>query len=691
MKVICAACAAAIVCALGTGAAAGRAGPSPSALSLRPVASDPAWASLIESPASADPSPARILSTSGDVRDPEALLHPGDGATTTLSYPVGGTAPSIVLDFGRELGGIAQFGVVRTTADTLKVAYSEQLANLSATGDESVTPVAFQSGNLLRVDSIGLLAPGVVSSPEIQGGERYERITLTLPGTLVLRSATIHLTIQRSTAATLPGHFLSSDGLLNRIWYAGLYTLNLNEIAPGTETTPGAVDHLHLLIDGAKRDRAIWSGDQLISDMTDYYSVDQPAYVHDTLAVFGDHPASTATVFVPALGIESQPGPLAGACSIDTNLDDLCIAWSASYSMAFVPALYQYYLHTGDLAFVRQEWQSVTRQMQWDAEQVDKDGLFAVTTLDSEDWNLDTPTGQLTYVNAVYYETLRDAGLMAAALGDTAAADSYAASAARLEATVNATLWDAKAGIYDAGTTDRRGVVQDANVTAIDAGLTTPAQAASILGVLSTALRTPYGPIDASPVPAGYTAIISPYMAGFQLQAEFQSGEADAALGLMRTEWGFMVQHDPGGTVWEKIFPNGTLGALGSAAHAWSTGPTSALPEFVLGVTPASPGYATWAIAPQPGSLRWAQGTVPTPRGPIVSRWRRTGSGRSFELTIAAPAGTSGTVAVPLLGARRVIARDGRVVWNGRQGRGARLLDGAVVFSGVTGRHTYAW
>ncbi|HWF55141.1 MAG TPA: alpha-L-rhamnosidase C-terminal domain-containing protein, partial [Solirubrobacteraceae bacterium] len=87
----------------------------------------------------------------------------------------------------------------------------------------------------------------------------------------------------------------------------------------------------------------------------------------------------------------------------------------------------------------------------------------------------------------------------------------------------------------------------------------------------------------------------------------------------------------------------------------------------------------------------WAQGTVPTPRGPIVSRWRRTGSGRSFELTIAAPAGTSGTVAVPLLGASRVIARDGRVAWNGRQGRGARLLDGAVVFSGVTGRHTYAW
>ena len=38
-----------------------------------------------------------------------------------------------------------------------------------------------------------------------------------------------------------------------------------------------------------------------------------------------------------------------------------------------------------------------------------------------------------------------------------------------------------------------------------------------------------------------------------------------------------------------------------------------------------------------------------------------------FVLTVRAPQATSGTVAVPLLGAPRVIAEDGRVVWNGRR------------------------
>jgi hypothetical protein len=85
---------------------------------------------------------------------------------------------------------------------------------------------------------------------------------------------------------------------------------------------------------------------------------------------------------------------------------------------------------------------------------------------------------------------------------------------------------------------------------------------------------------------------------------------------------------------------------------------------------------------------------MPTPRGRIVSRWRRGVRDSSFRLTVRAPRRTSGTVAVPLLGRRRTIARNGRIVWRrGRAAHGvkAKRRGGAVVFRARPGRGTYAW
>ena len=38
---------------------------------------------------------------------------------------------------------------------------------------------------------------------------------------------------------------------------------------------------------------------------------------------------------------------------------------------------------------------------------------------------------------------------------------------------------------------------------------------------------------------------------------------------------------------------------------------------YILGVTPAAPGYTTARIAPRLGELEWAKGSVPTPHGLI--------------------------------------------------------------------------
>ncbi len=661
-------------------------------LSRRPVVESPAWRAYDEAPSVSVVRPVRVLAVTGPVTNPRGLV--GGGGVTTLTDAPGAPAPSLVLDYGQEVAGLATFDVAATSGARFTATYSEALDNLGSDGAASIA--VFKSGTVDRTDTFAPSGSGAVTAPVIQGGERYERVTLTTPGSVTLRSAGIRFTALRQTPALMRGHFLSSDHLLNRIWYAGAYTLNLNQMTPGTVVTPGQVDRAHLILDGAKRDRAVWSGDHLISDLTDFY-VSDPAYAADSDALLLDHPFASAGNLQAVRGAMSQPGPLAGVCG-PVQTDVTCFTWSASYSIALMPAVYDLYLYTGDLDFVRAHWPAVTRQMAWDARLVDRNGLIAVKQADSSSWNLENVNGELTYVNALYVEALEAAAKLARALGHRSQASAWSRAATRVRRTINARLWDRHTGVYDADTAQRGSVVQDANVTAILAGIPSVARARSIVTVMKRRLAGGFGPLTTSrPQPAGYTRLTSPYMSGFHVLAAFTAGQTDDALAIIRQEWGHMVNGDPGGVDWERIENDGRLapGAIAdSAAHAWSTGPTPALSQYVLGIRPLAPGFRTWIVAPQAGDLGWAQGTAPTPEGVIASRWRRGSGRRSFELTVVAPRQTSGEVDVPLLGRSRAIALDGRIVWTGVRptaGVRARAIGAAIAFMGISGRHTFAW
>ena len=83
-----------------------------------------------------------------------------------------------------------------------------------------------------------------------------------------------------------PNDFYSDDALINRIWYAGAYTVQTNIIAndtgrvwnpaPAIGWNNGAVVGelgSTVLVDGAKRDRTVWPGDLGISVPTDFVSL----------------------------------------------------------------------------------------------------------------------------------------------------------------------------------------------------------------------------------------------------------------------------------------------------------------------------------------------------------------------------------------------------------------------------------
>jgi hypothetical protein len=57
-----------------------------------------------------------------------------------------------------------------------------------------------------------------------------------------------------------------------------------------------------------------------------------------------------------------------------------------------------------------------------------------------------------------------------------------------------------------------------------------------------------------------------------------------------------------------------------SDCHAWGAHPLYHYVATLLGVRPTAPGMSAVTVTPQLGGLEWAQGSVPTPYGPLQVR-----------------------------------------------------------------------
>jgi alpha-L-rhamnosidase len=830
------------------------------AQSLWPASPD--WQQYVETPTSRNIHPAAVVSTSGDVSDPAALTHPGGGQVATLTRTASDTgATDIVLDYGKDIGGLPEFTVsAESGSPTLEAGYSEALEFLTPTGDGGDP---FGSGDPERYDTYTVSGPGTIVNRFVQGGERYQELSLTSPGTVSLSSTEIYY--EPYTGAN-KGYFVSSSDELNKIWYAGANTVNLVQLRPDTpggnwlvqngalsadsgdvgqltsigadwtdytmsftaaiqdnqagwvvrsqnadnnyvlilnadndatgtpndlqelvqtdgnyyevadvplpfDIVPGTAYHvattvsgttvatsingqqvatfdtatslpsgatayptgtvgfredtgeqatfsdltvtsptgtvlysnplsaasdlddftvpgnntLPLIVDGAKRDRAVWEGDLSVSGPTLLYSSDAAEYLKDSLLLLGSYQLSSG--FVEGVQTPSTPVNTSGLIPGTTA------TYSATYSMYFVTNLATYYEYTGDTAFVKQELPIVERELAWNAAQLNGQGLFVTTSADGSTWNLENLDGAETDVNALYYEALTDGAQLAAADNQATLAAQYRSQAATLRTAINTNLWDPQLGAYDASTSDRGFVSQDANVLPVLYGVAPAKWVPTILSTVSSTLATPYGSERVqTPVPADYNEDISPFMGSSELWAELSSGDTADAMNQLTDEWGYMESNDPGGTDWERFQPDGTIDGGGtSSAHGWSTGSVTALSEYVLGAGPVDAGYKTWLVQPHPGTLSWAEGQAPTPHGALGVDWGRDSSTGEFAMRVAAPAGTSGTIAVPTYGHAITVTVNGKLAWNGSRGTayGAHSADGYIDLDGVQGGGTY--
>jgi alpha-L-rhamnosidase len=430
-------------------------------------------------------------------------------------------------------------------------------------------------------------------------------------------------------------------------------------------------NHLPTILDGPKRDRYVWSGDLAVSGPTVYYSNGASEYVQGSLQLNGSYQLPNGRLF-GALPPQLVPGLTAAANTFQTGI----YAWGLPYSIYFVTNLYDYYLYTGDLSFVRQEWPVAQKGLVYLRGNTNAQHLIVTTGFDGLNWHLDfPPPGTVTQVDIHYYAALREAAQLAIALGQANAAAEYRAEAAAVKEAINATLFNATTGLYDIADSLRGPAAQDADAFAVLFGVAPADKQASILQNLKTALYTANGLLAFAPA-SGFTVIISPFASSFEAWARFEAGDAVGALSLIRTEWGHMRKGQPfysGGT-WERMTPDAVPdSAATSLAHGWASGPTSALSKYVLGVRPVQPGYKTWLIEPQPGDLFWAKGTVPTPYGPIEVKWKKASGG--FALEVSVPAGTSGIVGVPTSSSTDAVTDNGRRIQKDEKMTAASVSD----------------
>ncbi|MEU1972598.1 alpha-L-rhamnosidase C-terminal domain-containing protein [Microbacterium sp. NPDC019599] len=367
------------------------------------------------------------------------------------------------------------------------------------------------------------------------------------------------------------GAFACSDERLTRIWGVAQYTLRT--CAQG------------ILIDGIKRDRMPWAGDQAMSTLVNAFALGDAGLVADGLVALG------------------RPGH-----GYVNGISDYSLWWVVNADL--------YVRYFGDAGFVEREAQRVHDFVGDLAQHAGADGVFrplrqAGGFVDAGpgsvfiDWGVELEHGRdAVALQMLWYWALRSAQRVLERAAHPGVAQ-WAALAERLETTLRTRAWAGEPGRW---------------TSYLDSAEPDDAPYANFLALLAGIHDgTPPGVRDAAlGLEAG-----TPFMNGLRLRALLQGGDSAGVLDEIRRVWGGMLDRGYG-TFWEEATVVGDPFAMygrpfgRSLCHAWSAGPAAIIPEAVLGIRPLGDGWSSFTVDPALGELEWASLVVPTPVGDIV-------------------------------------------------------------------------
>ena len=337
----------------------------------------------ILAPSSRDLVPESIYQVNGSVSNADVLTNPGSG-NATFNGPA-----SVTIDFGRNIGGIVSLDIASASSSDafVGVTFTESSLWISSEACDATAYAGFDSPLWFPVGQ----GPGKYTAEKkhIRGAFRYMTVVTNTTASVSVRSVRVNYTAApMQDLKAYNGYFHSNDELINRIWYAGAYTLQLCTIEPSTGnslTTLGEIsstDNITLpetvtwynnytisngstvLTDGAKRDRLIWPGDMSIAVESAAVSTGDLESVKNALeALFSQQKANGRLPYASR--------PFTDQISFPYHLHSLI-------------GVSDYYRLTGDRTWLSKYWNQYKRGVQWALSSVDQTGLANITA--SADW-----------------------------------------------------------------------------------------------------------------------------------------------------------------------------------------------------------------------------------------------------------------------------------------------------------------
>lgn len=416
----------------------------------------------------------------------------------------------------------------------------------------------------------------------------------------------------------------------------------LNQLAAKCERTL-YINMRDTFFDCPDRERAAWWGDIVIQLAQVFRTFDTKSHALIRKCMYNlakwQRPSKTFFSPIPA-------------GNWDKELPQQMLASIGTYGF------WTYYLHTGDKQALADLYPHVRDYLSiW---QIDGDGLIVHRSgengWDWADWGENVDIRVLD--QAWYCLALDGAARIAAELGMPQEAEAYRKQRQSIVDATNRVFWNGTSYRdpgYKGATDDR------AQGMAVVSGIAGADKHAAIQQVLAGSFHA------------------SPYLEKYVLESLFQMNQPAKALERMRNRYKEMVESETS-TLWELFSRAGTLN------HAWTGGPLTLMHEYVAGVVPTSPGYATYQVKPMPAGLARIETGFDTVKGRIGLKIARQAD--RFHLALESPAGTRATVFIPLrelgLGAVRV---GQTTVW--LQGRAAGSVDGLEAGPPVNGFATF--
>ncbi|KAG9697057.1 Six-hairpin glycosidase, partial [Aureobasidium melanogenum] len=600
------------------------------------------WEANIFAPASRAVSPTSILSLAN-----ASIISkwPGPAHIT-------GNGSALVFDFGKEVGGLATISYTAHGTGALGLAFSEAKNWIGLWSDSSNGKFQAGDGAIYSNFSASGNYSYTMDKVRLRGGFRYLTLFLITNETMSsidINDITLEIGFQPtwSNLRAYSGYFHCSDDDLNKIWYSGAYTLQTNSVpvdtgrnfvSSGWNNSGALANGSTVIVDGAKRDRAVWPGDMGIAVPATFVSIGDLESVANALQTMYDHQNKDGSF------------PEAGPPLLQQGSD--------TYHMWSMIGTYNYLLYTNDTAFLDKNWDRYLHAMEYIYGKVHQpSGLLNVTG--TRDWARWQQGFNNSEANMILYHTLVTGAELATWHGDTTGlAETYITRAANLSTAINKYCWDTSSGAFKDNATDTSLHPQDANSMAIYFGVV-PALSSSAQSISSrlTDNWTPIG-AEAPELPNN----ISPFISSFEIQAHLVAGQSQRALDLIRRSWGWYLHHPngTGSTVIEGYLTNGSFAYRNSRgysydasyvshSHGWSAGPTSALTNYIVGLSVTGRVGSTWTLKPQFADLEYAQAGFVTSLGEFSAGWNVTDGGRTYSLWWKVPEGTAGNITLPPL------------------------------------------